>query len=197
MDVATESREFGAGSHQGSDVLGAAAPGGQHGHVGNETGQVGTAREARSTRAFRELARLLGGHPDRQLDAGGSWMACGERILAAGFAIGCKPEIARYSAADQHRHAHPLGLRARHQRGLQAAHVNRYEVMGSGVHEPTNGGARSGCETGGRPPISALTLKTSIGSNRGSLRARFGPKCCIEQATQRPEDRARRTKTDA
>jgi len=177
MDVATESREFGAGSHQGSDVLGAAAPGEQHGHVCDETGEVGSARQARSARAFRELSSLLSGHPNRQLDVDGTRSASVWRLHAAGFTVHRKPEIARNRATHQHRHADAICLRARHQRGLQATHVDRDEVMGSGVHEPTNGGARSACETGGRPPISALTLMTSIGSDQGSLPARFGPKC--------------------
>ena len=99
------------------------------------------------------------------------------------------PEMAGHRATHQHRQADAFYLRTRHQRGLQAAHVDRDEVMGRGVHEPTIEGARSACESGGRPPISALTLKTSIGSNRGSLPARFGPKCCAPRRPDHSYDR--------
>jgi hypothetical protein len=45
-----------------------------------------------------------------------------------------------------------------------------------GVHGPTNGGARSACETGGRPPISALTNAFSISLDRGRTTDDFGPR---------------------
>jgi hypothetical protein len=49
-------------------------------------------------------------------------------------------------------------LRTRDQRGLQAAHIDRDEVMGVGVHEPTDGNKREASEAllklaAGRPSL--------------------------------------------
>jgi hypothetical protein len=65
---------------------------------------------------------------------------------APGWTASRQPKVTRDSAAHQHRHARALRLRTRHQRGLQAAHVDRDKVMGSGVHEPTDGNKREASE---------------------------------------------------
>ena len=61
---------------------------------------------------------------------------------------GCidKTKLARHRTANQSRNTDSLDLRTRHQRGLQAAHVDRDEVMRVGVHEPTDGNKREGSE---------------------------------------------------
>ena len=48
------------------------------------------------------------------------------------------PDRAATARADQRRHADALRLRTRHQRGLQAAHVDRDEVMDEGVMSRAN-----------------------------------------------------------
>ena len=54
-------------------MLRPAPAGGKHGHVGNETGQVGAARQARSARARRELVTpdLFADEPEPEVAGGG------------------------------------------------------------------------------------------------------------------------------
>jgi hypothetical protein len=54
------------------------------------------------------------------------------------FAVG-KTKMTRNRRAHQHRNTHPLRQRTRHQRGFQAAHIDRDEVRRVGVHEPSFG----------------------------------------------------------
>jgi hypothetical protein len=82
-------------------------------------------------RPYREMLDTLAGDVRRHL------------VLAARALADLQP---RHRAPHQHRHADPLGLRTRYQRGFQAAHLDRDEVMGRGVHEPTAGQPREGCE---------------------------------------------------
>jgi hypothetical protein len=99
-------------------------------------------------------------------------------------------KLAREGTANQHRNTDSFRLRTRHQRGLQAAHIDCDEFMGGGVHEPTNGGKRSACETGGGPPISALTYAFIFVEDRGIRGAAFGLISRMAPIAQRAAARA-------
>ena len=55
-------------------------------------------------------------------------------------------ELSRHGTANQYRNTDSLRFRTRHQRGFQAAHIDRDEVMGGGVHGPTDGNKREASE---------------------------------------------------
>jgi hypothetical protein len=131
--------EFSAGGDQRGEVVGAADTCRQHRYAGNEPSQIGPTRQARCARACRELRCLFGRHSDRQLDAGGarSGSRQGRRPMRLGDI--CQPEITRDRIAHQCRNTDSLRPRTRHQRGFQAAHIDRDEVMGVGIHETTDG----------------------------------------------------------
>ena len=73
---------------------------------------------------------------------------------------GClgQAKLSREGTANQQRNADSFRLRTRHQRGLQAAHIDRDEVMGVGVHEPTDGTKREGSEALVKLAASRLSL---------------------------------------
>ncbi|WP_443586376.1 hypothetical protein, partial [Salmonella enterica] len=61
-------------------------------------------------------------------------------------------------------------------------HFNRDEVVCWGVHVPTNGGARSACETGGKPPISALTMNPVLARTKALELLDLGPNPARDKA---------------